>query len=181
MQAVRDIMTTDVVTLDPEMTLREAAVVFADRHVSGAPVVTNGRVMGVLSASDILEAEASAARDIDDDDTVQDGFDEDGAIPAAFFARLWPDAAVDVNERFGSERRRDPVASGSLLDAHVVSHAMSRRVLHVHPQASIAQAAERMAAASVHRLLVIDAGGLVGIVTTSDIARWLAGRARVAV
>ena len=179
MQAVRDIMTTDVVTLDPEMTLREAAAVFADRHVTGAPVVINGRVMGVLSASDILEAEVSVARDtIDDDTTVLDGLDEDDGATAAFFARLWPDAALDVNERFRAERRHDPVAAGSLLDAQVVSDVMSRRVLEVHPQATISQAAERMAGARVHRLLVVDEEGLVGIVTTSDIARWLAGRVR---
>lgn len=181
MQAVRNIMTTDVVTLDPEMTLREAAAVFADHHVTGAPVVTNGRVLGVLSASDILEAEASVARDTDNwDTTIADGANDDPAT-SAFFARLWPDAAIDVNERFGADRHSLPAAAASLLDSQVVSDAMSRRVLEIHSEATISQAAERMAAASVHRLLVVDDGGLVGIVTTSDIARWLARRVRAGV
>jgi CBS domain-containing protein len=181
MQAVRDIMTTDVVRLDPEMTLREAAVVFADRHVTGAPVVANGRVMGVLSASDILEAEASIASDTGDAGiTTIDGFEDEGGSTAAFFARLWPDAAVDVNERFRADRRGDSVTAGSPLDALMVADAMSRSILDVRPEATITHAAERMATASVHRLLVVDDDGLVGIITTSDIARWLAGRLRPA-
>ena len=45
MDAVRDIMTTDEVTLDPDMTLREAAATLADHHATGAPVIVNGRVV----------------------------------------------------------------------------------------------------------------------------------------
>jgi len=178
MQVVRDIMTTTVVTLDPAMTLREAATMFADHHVSGAPVVANGRVVGVLSASDILGAEAGPTMRDEDFDTGEPDLlddDDDGSL-APFFSRLWPDAAMDVDERFGAGRNADRAGGSSLLDDRTVSDAMTRTVLEVRPDASIGLAADRMATSSVHRLLVIDDDGLAGIITTTDIARWLAGR-----
>ena len=49
-------MTAPVVTLEEDMTLREATVTMARRKVSGAPVMDReGRLVGVLSESDILE------------------------------------------------------------------------------------------------------------------------------
>ncbi len=178
MQAVRDIMTTEVVTLDPDMTLREAAATLADHHVTGAPVLVNGRVIGVLSASDILGVDA--ADPIEDDDYENDvptiGDDE----PAPFFARLWPDAAMDVSERFGASGRGERASPRNALDDRTVSDAMTRGVLEIRPEATITHAAERMATACVHRLLVVDDQGLAGIVTTTDIARWLAGKLRTA-
>ena len=173
MQRVRDIMTTEVVTLDPDMTLREAAAALADYHVTGAPVIVNGRVVGVLSASDILGADASSLLEEDEfpDNELTIGDDE----PAPFFARLWPDAAMDVSDRFGA-RARAQRSVRSALDDRTVSDAMTRGVLEIRPEATISHAAERMANASVHRLLVVDDEGLAGIVTTTDIARWLAGK-----
>ena len=43
MLRLRDIMTTDVVTVSPESTIREAMELFASRHISGAPVVAGNR------------------------------------------------------------------------------------------------------------------------------------------
>lgn len=176
MQAVRDIMTTEVVTLDPDMTLREAAATLADHHVSGAPVIANGRVVGVLSASDILDIDALGP--LGEGPFNEDELSVDDDEPAPFFARLWPDAAMDVRERFRTARESDRIVDRSPLDDHSVSDAMTRSVLEIRPDAPIAQAAGRMADACVHRLLVVEDGGLAGIVTTTDIARWLAGRLR---
>ena len=177
MQAVRDIMTTEVVTLDPEMTLREAAATLADHHVTGAPVIVNGRVVGVLSASDILGVDAAEPIEDRDFNAYDPGIDED-IEPAPFFARLWPDAAMDVSERFGGGGRGDRSAGRGALDDRTVADVMTRNVLEIRPEATISHAAERMANACVHRLLVVDDEGLAGIVTTTDIARWLAGKLR---
>jgi CBS domain-containing protein len=54
---VQDVMTTDVVTLDPDTPLKEAARVLLERRISGAPVVEDHRVVGVLSEADLLELE----------------------------------------------------------------------------------------------------------------------------
>ncbi len=47
-------MTREVVTLSPEDSLRTAVEKLSSRGISGAPVVENGKVVGILSLSDIL-------------------------------------------------------------------------------------------------------------------------------
>jgi CBS domain-containing protein len=52
---VRELMTDDVVSVNPEASLREAARALAEHRVSGLPVVTKaGEVVGVLSEADIV-------------------------------------------------------------------------------------------------------------------------------
>jgi CBS domain-containing protein len=59
---VADLMHTDLRTVDPEATIAEAITILADGHVSGLPVVDGQRrVLGVISASDVVTAIAEAA------------------------------------------------------------------------------------------------------------------------
>jgi CBS domain-containing protein len=52
---VDEIMTTDVLTVAPETSLKEAADLLVEKQISGLPVVSPERtVLGVLSESDIL-------------------------------------------------------------------------------------------------------------------------------
>ncbi|WP_237575783.1 CBS domain-containing protein [Mycetohabitans sp. B8] len=45
-----DIMTTGVITVTPAMTVRKAAKVWGERHISGVPVVHDaGVLVGMLS------------------------------------------------------------------------------------------------------------------------------------
>jgi CBS domain-containing protein len=53
--SVRDIMTTGVVTVRPDTSCRELAVLFREHQVSGFPVIADDRtVIGVVSESDLL-------------------------------------------------------------------------------------------------------------------------------
>ena len=48
-------MTADVVTVEPETTLKEVANILVERSIGGLPVVAaDGKVLGVVSESDIL-------------------------------------------------------------------------------------------------------------------------------
>jgi len=53
---VRDVMTTDVVSLPPTATLREAQIIMRDRGITGVPIVENERLVGIVSIGDIIEA-----------------------------------------------------------------------------------------------------------------------------
>lgn len=53
---VEDVMTRSVVTLDPDETVHEAAKRLAHHRISGAPVVQEGKVVGVITESDIIRA-----------------------------------------------------------------------------------------------------------------------------
>ena len=61
---VADVMSRDVILISLDATLLDAAVRLADSHVSGLAVVDErNRLVGVITASDILEAEAEAEDD----------------------------------------------------------------------------------------------------------------------
>jgi len=50
-------MQKDVKSIAPDASVRELVTTLADQRVSGLPVVgTSGRVMGVVSATDVLQA-----------------------------------------------------------------------------------------------------------------------------
>lgn len=59
MLKLRDIMTKDVLTVAPDLSIREAAEIFSTERLGGAPVVKLGRIVGMLSASDLLDFIAS--------------------------------------------------------------------------------------------------------------------------
>jgi CBS domain-containing membrane protein len=60
MLRIHDIMSTDVVTLSPEASLRDAMDVLTTHHITGAPVVTGRKVVGVVSLTDLAEFAASS-------------------------------------------------------------------------------------------------------------------------
>lgn len=57
---VHEVMTTEVVTIRPDATLKEAALLLAANGVSGLPVVDGeGAVLGVVSEADVLAKETA--------------------------------------------------------------------------------------------------------------------------
>ena len=61
---VRDVMSTEVLTIPFSATVEAAARLLHDARVSGAPVVgPSGRVLGVVSTKDLLNPQRSLAPD----------------------------------------------------------------------------------------------------------------------
>ena len=186
MLRLRDIMTTDLITLDPNLTIREAMDTFASRRISGAPVVEGGGVVGVVSATDLLQFAASLpgvptqrdlAPDLLDDvrgdeidmpNTLREHRDEPAAL---FFTDLWDDAGATVVERMAVPS----TAEWNSLEEHTVSEAMTRAPVHsLTPETFVTMAADYMRRVKIHRVLVMTGKKLVGLVTTSDISNAVA-------
>ena len=51
---VREICVSDPVTINPSATIQEAAERMLEYQVSGLPVVRNGKVVGMITESDIF-------------------------------------------------------------------------------------------------------------------------------
>lgn len=171
MLQLREIMTPKVISLAPEMTLRDAIDVLAKHHISGAPVVEGDRVVGMLSARDVVEFLASVVTAANDADT--DGF---GAADTGngtsgegteYFVDLWAEAGAPLTARFEGTA---PTAL-DLLDNHTVAEAMSPAPAGFRPGTDVREAADAMQRTGAHRVLVMESNHLVGIVSALDIAR----------
>jgi len=53
---VRDVMTENIHTVAPENTLREVQAVMREKKISGVPVATDGKLVGIISLDDIIRA-----------------------------------------------------------------------------------------------------------------------------
>ena len=53
---INGVMTEKPVTVTPAMTLEEAAQILLERKIGGLPVVADGRLVGIITTSDILNA-----------------------------------------------------------------------------------------------------------------------------
>jgi CBS domain-containing protein len=175
---VRDVMTTELVTVGPETTLRELLGVLTSNRVRGVPVVSGSAVVGVVSGTDVLEFEAvMPAASAGGGDAPEDDYDDvtaewrDGESgPASFFMDDWGEDGPDLVERFREERGPDwdPLAE------HDVSEVMTRALCTTSPDAMLREAAARMLEAGVHRLLVMTDARLLGIVSAADVLRAVA-------
>ncbi len=52
---ISDIMTTNLVTISPEMNVHDAACLFSKKKVHRLPVLENGRLVGMLSLTDLAK------------------------------------------------------------------------------------------------------------------------------
>jgi CBS domain-containing protein len=60
-ELVSDWMTKDVITIAPETSLKEAHDIMNQKHIRRLPVVTQGKVVGIVTLGDIRGAEPSKA------------------------------------------------------------------------------------------------------------------------
>ncbi len=149
---VRDLMHGEVLTVSPETPLPDLQRRFASARVGALPVVeTSGRIVGLVSRFDVmrrfsLEQSLAELADSDFDQTlgIKDNDDSISAIAAAVGRRLAGMCAREV---------------------------MIRDVVVIAPDASLAEAARIMTERKFHRLPVVEAGRLVGILSAFDFMR----------
>ena len=177
--AVRELMTprAALATVSPDATLREVAELLSARHVAGAPVLAGSEVVGVVSASDLMEFAASTpAPSFDDEepDLLQqwEAWDEEtggeagAGARADFLAESW--TAGELDQAFAGHAEPDG------FDEHTAREVMTTRLVSISPNARLREAAAVMRRAGVHRLLVLEHGELVGLITSSDVLRAVA-------
>lgn len=168
MATLRDIMTTRLVTVAPSATLREVADTLSAEGISGVPVVAGERVVGVISAMDLIDfgssgAAAPAGSEPD--------FDEVDGDPGSFFSEWWPDAATSEMIGFGEQHAG---SEWEALEAHTAEELMTRRLCTLPPDTDLREAARYMVRNGVHRVLVVEGERLAGLATTMDFLRALA-------
>jgi len=152
-----DIMTRSPLSVRPEQPLMEAEQMLIASRIGGAPVVEGGRLVGILSRSDIARVEVvMMSLDGQVSDQLHWNVQADG------FEHSWrPD--------FGGFRER--VAKLKVKDA------MHREVITCRPETPVTEAADTMVRQRIHRLIVVEGERPVGIVSSLDIVK-LVGQPR---
>ena len=154
---VRDVMRRSVITVRPELPISELGSLFSRKHISGAPVVDGERVVGIVSRSDLIR---------------QLSADKSQVAAAAFYLEPFDSEALGADDV-----ARIADALGTRWTQLRVEDVMERAVLSIGSDASLAEAAARMASHRVHRLVVLEDDRLVGLLSTLDLlAELAAGR-----
>ncbi|MEO8621444.1 MAG: CBS domain-containing protein [bacterium] len=173
MLLIRDVMTRHVFTVTPETTMREAADLFARHHISGAPVFAGHTLVGVVSATDLLEFIASNEVRSADVAPSDQGFEErsprefeDEAVSLFFNDRL-PENDPREDEPFVM----DDSQPADLFSDHTVDEVMTRDICSLSSDADVGEAARYMWRLGIHRLVILDQGHLAGILSMSDLAQ----------
>src|SRR5262249_2781711 len=139
MLRLRDIMTTDLISVSPETSVRATMELLARYHVSGVPVVANHELVGVVTTTDLLMFASAlpgipTQRDIDEPwsdtgMTIAEDAERERECTSAFFADLWDDAGADVAERMAKVDGPE----WNALEEHDVSEVMTRAPLVTLP------------------------------------------------
>ncbi len=122
--AVRNYMTTDIVTLKPEMDVLQAVSILLKHKISGAPVVdASGALVGMLTERDCMKVALDAAFHQQSGGTVADFMATDViTVPAE-------EAIIDTVRRFyHGDYLRYPVVDGTGL-VGVISRSDAMRVI----------------------------------------------------
>ncbi|HBL30225.1 MAG TPA: hypothetical protein DD490_25615 [Acidobacteria bacterium] len=150
-----DLMNPRVLTVREDLTIRELANVLTENEISGAPVEDrSGKLVGVVSLTDVVEA--LAEDDEEDDDGIEGGETDRGA----FFVSEWRDDTMS----------REEIEELGLDDAELtVAEIMTPEVFTVREDTPVSEIALAMIQNHVHRLLVTRDDRVVGILSTSDL------------
>ncbi|NRP74512.1 Inosine-5'-monophosphate dehydrogenase [Ensifer psoraleae] len=136
---VKDVMTTKVIRLSPDNSVRQAAKLMFEHHVSGIPVVDDeGNLLGVISEGDLIRrtelcSEASV---------------------------LVADMALEADDRANAFVRRCSWRVGDVMTANPVT---------IEEDAPVKQVARLMQERGIKRIPVMRGGELVGIVSRADL------------
>jgi len=142
-----DVMTTDVITVDPDTTVQALAALLAERGISGAPVVdSSGRLVGIVSEGDLLHrTEIGTARRHRER------------------RRSW------WLDDFASDLARDYIKS----HGRTVKDIMTRDVVTVTEDTDLGEVAALLEAKRIKRVPVMRDGKVAGIISRANLVRAL--------
>ncbi len=147
MITAKDIMTTDLITLTPDLDITKAAEILLENRINGAPVVDDdGRLVGILCQSDLIAQQKKLP------------------LPTVF---TFLDSLIQLTSPKQIEKQVRKIA------ALTVAEAMTPDPISVQPDTRLETVAALMVDNNFHTLPVVEGSRLVGIVGKEDVLRTL--------
>lgn len=150
---VREVMNTHVITITPDEPIRRAAQLLKKHRISGLPVVEDGRLVGMVTETDILKLLK----------TSHPGGDL--WLPSPFEI-----IEVPLRELIGWEELKHSLED---IGGRPVRTIMTTELHTITPDETIEDASEKMVRHRINRLPVLENNKLVGIVARADIIKAL--------
>ena len=145
MLVAADVMTTDVITVTPETTVRDIATLLHSKRISGVPVVdAAGQILGIVTEGDLVLREAIA-----------------GEHRRSWWLTLFDNPNVLARDYAKTHGR-------------IARDIMTTSVISVDPTATLPEIAKTLERHRIKRVPVIKDGLLMGIVTRSNLLQALA-------
>jgi CBS domain-containing protein len=148
-KTARDIMTPDPQTVESTMSVTDAARLMVDRHIGALPVVSNGKLVGLVTEGDLIMKDVKL--EYPTYVHLLDGF------------IMYPPSTA----RFEHELKKAVAAT--------VGDVMTAEPFTTQADTSLEDVATMLVDRDVSRLPVLDGEKLVGIVTKSDVLRSIVG------
>ena len=150
MITVKEIMSTELITLTPEMDIIQAARLLLENRINGAPVVDGqGRLKGILCQSDLIAQQKKMP------------------IPTLF---TFLDGFIQLTSVKQLEQQTRKLVALTVADA------MTPTPITVQPDSTIETVAALMVDNNFHTLPVVVGDRLVGVVGKEDVLRTLLPR-----
>lgn len=153
MRLVKDIMRRNVIYFSPADSIFDIARTLSNENISGAPVIEEGKVVGVISESDIIRFMKIRLPEVDNST-------EEPHMLTLFMTQLF-------------KKELDFVVEMKKVSKMKAADFMSTEIVSIEPDATILEAAERMERHKVNRLPVIANDRLVGMISQADLLKVL--------
>ena len=150
--SAKDLMTTDVKTVEADWPIDRVAQFLIDHDISGAPVVDDGRLVGVISLTDLARHSSSAGESVSE-------------RPTAYYRH-------ELEGQYSEEDLDNLHLTEG--DETTVEHVMTPQVYDVNEHTSIQQVAQVMHRGGIHRVFVTQDGEIRGIITALDMLKVVA-------
>jgi|GEM_PF-5935945 len=138
-----DIMTKKVLTVDPQLEIHKLADFFVKNNISGAPVVSVGKVQGVVLEDDLIVRDRKVH------------------LPTFIFV-------LSGVFQFGEKKLEDEMKK---IAASTTSEIMRKNFTRITPGASVEDIASLVIDKGVNYFLVMEKEELLGVITKKDLVK----------
>ncbi len=147
----RDIMTTKLITVSPEATIKEAAELMNEHNISGLPVVEDDFLLvGIISESDIIEDRGLFSR-------------LDHWISIESFLKRKQNHGLEKEDNSGEDSEPD-------LSSQVKDY-MSTRLITTGAYSIVDEVGRLLVRNKINRIPVVENNRVIGIITRGDILK----------
>ncbi|MBW2270482.1 MAG: CBS domain-containing protein [Deltaproteobacteria bacterium] len=157
MPTAADVMTRDVLSVRPDMTITEFDELLIEARISGAPVLEDGKLVGIVSRADVVRA---LYKEQVEANRVSDFYTSPFPIP------------IPALEHLARDSRQIADHMTKLQVRDVMTPAPGR----VQPDTDVREVARLMSSEGFHRVPVMQGDQLLGIVSAIDLLRLMGER-----